>query len=870
MLLIHLSYSEISSAMKNPLIIPRSLINIGWRYFRGHMWQSALMVIGILLGVAVVIGVDMANESASQAFDLSTTAITGRATHYLSAGSGGFDEQVYIQLRREGFEYPIAPVITGYVTSPQLDNLTFQILGVDPFAEAPFRNYLVSDRGVPTDEFTDFLTKPNSVLISVDQADRFGLGLGDQIQIEYAGNKQLTNVVGILQTEDSLSRRALNGMLLMDIATAQEITDKLGTLDRVDLILPEDDLTLITTLQSQIPDFVTVQQVEAKNGVVKEMTQAFRVNLSALSLLAMVVALFLIYNSMTFSVMQRRPMFGVLRSLGVTRREIFVLVVLEALMIGALGAVLGTILGILMGRGTVQLVTQTINDLFFVTTVRDIPIPIISLIKGNLLAIVATTITAAFPAWEAASIPPRNALTRSGLETKARKSVPFFAGLGLILIFLGCTVLFIPTDSLVISFLGTFAVVIGLAMLTPQVTIWLMAAASYLTQRIWGALGRMAPREVVNSISRTSIAISALMVAVAVTIGVSLMVNSFRSTVVTWLDQILHGDIYISVPGASISQPAYPINPEVLPILDTWDEVIRVDLLQTAVVDSPYGPIQISANNNPNDGMEQIYLSTEVPVGELWDAVQDGAILVSEPLANRLDLPIHDAEVKLYTGQGAHIFPVAGIYYDYASTQGNAIMSIDVYRQFWADNRISAVALVLEPGANPNVVADALQTRLAKEQSLLIRPNQALREDTLEIFDRTFAITGALQLMTTIVAFVGVLSAMMSLQFDKKRQLGILRAIGLTARQLWTLVVLETGLMGAVAGLFAMPTGYVLAVILIYIINRRSFGWTLQMQVDPEPFFQAFLVAVGASLLAGLYPAKRILQRNTAEVIRYE
>jgi putative ABC transport system permease protein len=239
-------------------------------------------------------------------------------------------------------------------------------------------------------------------------------------------------------------------------------------------------------------------------------------------------------------------------------------------------------------------------------------------------------------------------------------------------------------------------------------------------------------------------------------------------------------------------------------------------------------------------------------------------------LANRLGLPLHDGELPLYTPTGLKTFPVVGIYYDYASSQGNAILSLENYRQIWGDDQIAAAALILEPGLDAQSIARSLETELAPLQSLLIRPNQALRADTLEIFDRTFAITGALQLMTTFVAFVGVLSAMMSLQLDKQQQLGILKAIGLTARQLWSLIALETGLMGAVAGLLAMPTGYVLALILVYIINRRSFGWTLQMQITPEPFIQALVIAILAALLAGLYPARRIIQRNTAEAIRFD
>jgi putative ABC transport system permease protein len=348
------------------------------------------------------------------------------------------------------------------------------------------------------------------------------------------------------------------------------------------------------------------------------------------------------------------------------------------------------------------------------------------------------------------------------------------------------------------------------------------------------------------------------------------MVNSFRFTVDTWMNQILHGDIYVSVPGATVSQPLQAIDPQVITVLEQWDGVQRVDLLQNALVDSPAGPIQISANNNPNDGMEQLYRASEYAPGEIWGAVEQGAVLVSEPLANRLDLPLTGGVLPLYTKAGLQDFPIAGIYYDYASSQGNAILSLEQYRQYWDDDQVSAAAIILEPGVDVQATADTLKARLAEIQILLVRPNQVLREDALEVFDRTFAITSALQLMTTIVAFVGVLSAMMSLQLDKQRQLGILKAIGLTGRQVWRLITLETGLMGTVAGLLSMPTGYVLALILVFIINRRSFGWTLQMQLTPEPFIQAFVIAVGAAMLAGLYPALRIIRRNTSEAIRFD
>jgi putative ABC transport system permease protein len=250
--------------------------------------------------------------------------------------------------------------------------------------------------------------------------------------------------------------------------------------------------------------------------------------------------------------------------------------------------------------------------------------------------------------------------------------------------------------------------------------------------------------------------------------------------------------------------------------------------------------------------------------------MQQGAVMVSEPFANRLGIPLQGGELELYTDQGLKTFPVVAVFYDYGSTQGTVLMSLDIYRQNWNDTAVTAVSLKLNPGVDAAALANDLRDGLSPIQRLVIRPNQVLRDEVFEIFDRTFAITSALQLLATVVAFIGVLSALLSLELERQRELGILRAVGLTARQLWGLVMLETGILGSVAGLLAMPTGYILALILVYIINRRSFGWTLQLQVLPEPFVQALLLAVAAALLAGIYPAWRMSRMAAADAMRFE
>jgi putative ABC transport system permease protein len=889
------------------------------------------------------------------------------------------DEAFYGQLMRAGLVEAAAPVVTEYVSSPQLGGSLVQLLGIDPFAEAPFRSYLGGEGELMVSQLVDFLTRPAAVLISSEVAARYGLeacaapakvGPGDcDITFEVAGELRPATVVGLLRPgggsvgrpataesgrpataetggpagpEDGrtdttgggairkpaaaegapggLSARALEGLVLADIATAQEMTGRLGRLDRIDLILPAcvarsgdrpeqvvgdrpgkgiengQGCAAIERIRALLPPGAQLQPVEARTGTVEEMTAAFRLNLAALSLLALVVGMFLIYNTMTFSVVQRRPLFGTLRCLGVTRREVFVLVSVEALAVGALGAALGAGLGVLLGQGAVRMVTQTINDLYFVVTVRGVQIPASSLAKGALLGVVATLLTAAPPAWEAASVPPRAALERAGLERKAQRAVAWAALGGALLLASGAGLLLLPSGDLVVSFLGTFAVIVGFAALAPLVTRLLMDLAAPLLGRAWGILGRMAPRDVVNALSRTSVAVAALMVAVSVTIGVSLMVNSFRHTVIAWLDQTLQGDIYISAPTLTATQSSAPLDPRVVAAVQSWPGIERVDVLRSAEVDSPYGPVHVAAANNPTLGEERVFLAAAGTPAEIDAALENGAVLVSEPFANRIGLlegfvvgasapksalkralqtdsaleRALQTGITLQTASGAQQFPVAGIYYDYTSSQGTVLMSLETYRRAWRDETLTAMAARLRPGEDADGIARALGEALAPVQRLVVRPNRELRADVLEVFDRTFAITGALQLLATLVAFIGVLSALLSLQLERQRELGILRAVGLTARELWGLVMVETGLMGSVSGLLAMPTGFILALILIYIINRRSFGWTLQMQVEAGPFVQALVVAVAAALLAGIYPAWRMGRMAAAEALRSE
>lgn len=856
--------------MNVAITIPAGLWKVSLRYLLRHRWQSLLMVFGIALGVAVVVAIDLANASAQRAFELSAETLTGKATHQIIGGPLGVPEQVYVDLKRSGWSQPITPVVQGYVSSPQLGGQPLQLLGIDPFSDAPFQDFLGNGQPIPLSQVAAFFTRPGAVLLSQPLAERYHVKIGDRLEVQLGGRTQAVEIVGLLTSANPLSQQTLDGVILSDISTAQELTGTTGYLSRIDLILPAHDSLDLSALQHRLPQGLLVTTASTRSSTLDQMTAAFRLNLTALSLLALVVGLFLIYNTMTFSIVQRRELFGTLRCLGVTRREVFGLVLGEAFLVGLLGSLLGAGLGILLGQGTVRMVSQTINDLYYTTTVQATGISVLSLLKGILIGVLACMATSFFPAWEAASVPPRYALIRSGLESKSRKSVAWAALAGAGVIVAALLLFQVPSTSLYLGFGGTLLVILGAALFSSAAVVLLINLAGLLAVPLFGLVGRLAPRSLLNSLSRTAVAVAALMVAVSVTIGVSIMIDSFRQTVVIWLNETLQSDIYISAPAFTGATPSAAVGPQVIQPLYTWPGVRRVDTLRSTSVQSRQGQVNLSATDNAQVGFERLFYRLDGKPGQVWARLLAGEVLVSEPLANRLDIHNPGETIQLSTPQGWRDFHVLGIYYDYASSEGTLLMALPFYRQLWDDLAVTAIGLRLEPGQNVDQVVQALQDHFGQGQKLLVRANSTLRQDVLAIFDRTFAITVALRLLATLVAFVGVLNALFLLELEKQREVGILRALGLTGAQLRKMVFLETGLMGLVAGLLAIPTGYALSLILVYVINRRSFGWTLQMSVNPAVLLQGMLLALASAMLAGIYPAWRLSHRPAAEEIRYE
>jgi putative ABC transport system permease protein len=877
-----------TSATAAPWMAMRPLLRIARGHAMRHPVQSALMVLGVALGVAVVIAIDLANGSALAAFRASTEAVTGRATHRIVGGVDGVDESLYADLRTNldpeitAIARLTAPVVEGSVRVAELDDRPLTLLGVDPFAEPPFRGFF--GEGLQAGGALDaFLTRRGALLLGEAVAADAGLAVGDTLTLDVGGRSVEATVAGLLAPEDRLARRALGGLLLADIATAQELLGRRGRLDRIDLLLPEGatGATMLARLKEALPDAVEVVPASEQQATVASMTEAFRLNLTALSLLALLVGTFLIFNTVRFGVVQRRVTIATLRSLGVTRREIFAAILAETALLAFVGALLGVLLGIVLGRGAVAAVTQTINDLYFVVQVRGVNLQPWSLARGALVGVASAVVAALLPAWEATSVPPVTALRRSSLEDAARanvgRSTLVALGCGLV----GVALLAIPSRSIVLGFAALGLVIFAFALAAPAVTLGLMTAVTPLTGRLFGLVGRMAPRDVQRALSRTAVAIAALMVAVCVSIGVSVMVGSFRITVERWLDATLGADIFMSPASVTTTRIDQRLDPALVDALSALPEVSGASTAHPVRLRSPeLGLLDIVAIREDIAGTRRPYLDTAGPVESVWPAVAAGAVIVSEPFFRRHERGVGD-RLSLLSDDGPRDFEIVGVFYDYGSERGTVFMADDVYRAAWQDDRVTSIALRLTEGIDADAYASSLSVQLAAgrladgtavatDVPITVRSNRGLRQEVLVIFDRAFAITGALQVLAILVAFVGVLSALMALQLERARENATLRSTGMTRRQLGGLTLLQTGLMGGVGGRRCWPAGLTLAMILIYVINRRSFGWTIQTHLTPDVFLRALALAVVAALLAGIYPTWRLAKMSIASALREE
>jgi putative ABC transport system permease protein len=830
-----------------------------FRYLRRHPWLLALSIIGVALGVAVVVAIDLANASASRAFTISTEAVAGRATHVVHSDDASIDEAVFRSVRVDARIRDSAPVIEGYA---RVEGRTMQGLGIDPLAEAPFRTY-TAEQAFDLGQFIG----GRSALISAETARTLDVSPGDSIDVVIDGIRRGLVLLDTIAPADEAARRGLENMFIVDISTAQELFGLQGRLSHIDLILSDDSDA--DRLREVLPSGLTVSRSEARTEIVEEMTRAFELNLSALSLLALVVGMFLIYNTMTFSVVQRRVALGRLRAIGVTDREVIRLVLAEAIVIGSIGTALGIGAGILLANGLVDLVAQTINDLYFVVSVREVVIDPFVLVKGSALGVGATIVAAAVPAIEAGRAPASITLQRSGEESRLRKRAPMYAAAGVLSIGIGVLVLLVSGRSIMWSYSGMLLLIAGASLLTPITLIVFSKAVRPLASAAAGLIGRMAAGGLVQTMSRLGVAVAALTVAIAATIGVGVMIDSFRQTVDVWLTQTLQADIYIQPPGLVARLGDGSLQPEVIDLVRSHPDVGGSFTVRTRRLSEGGRAYNLVAvDPGPERGAN--YRFKEGDRESMWPRFVSGeAVIVSEPFTYRFGVSEGDV-VRFASDRGEVELPVGGVYYDYGSDLGNIVMSREGYERWFDDRGYSGISIRVRDGLDVDTAARRIRADLQAEQDVIVQSNRGLREASLDIFDRTFAITQVLRLLTVLVAFIGVLTALMALQLERRREMAVMRAQGFTPVQIGSYVTLQSGLAGFLAALLALPLGLALATVLVYVINKRSFGWTLQFTIDPAILVQALVVGTFAAVLAAIVPAWKMARADAASALREE
>jgi putative ABC transport system permease protein len=826
-------------------------------------------VVGVALGVAVVLSIDLATESARTGFRISAETVSGRATHQIVSDVAPVDDRLVARLRTELGLRESAPIVEGFASSPRLAGQALRILGIDPFSEGPFRPFVVGG-GLGVD-VAEFVTTPRAVVMSAVTAGRAGVGLGDTLPVLVDGEARGLPVLGIVDPADRLQRSGLADVLLMDVSGAQEVLGLVGGLTRVDLRLPDSEAgeALADRVREMLEPGETLVTSGTRTDAMSGMIDAFDVNLTALSLLALIFGMFLIYNSVTFSVVQRRELLGRLRVIGVTRPEILRMILAEAAWVGAAGSAIGLGVGVVLARGLVRLVTRTINDLYFAVSVESMPVEPLLLLKAAALGLGATLLAALPPALEAAGARPRIAALRSVVESRARRLVPRAALVGAASAVLGWSVLAWSGRSLGIGFAGLFLVIAGLALATPAGALLLLRLLRPPLQALGGTLGLMAQRGVVGALSRTAPAIAALVVAVSVTVGLGVMIQSFRGTLERWLDGTLRADVYVSLPGPTASRASGTLWPELIETFVSHPEVVGHSTYRGVDILEERGGYRLVALDLDPRG-EEVFDFLDGDADRVMPRFRAGeGVIVSEPFAYRRALARGD-RVEVPTPSGPQSLEVLGVFYDYGSDQGALMMSRGLYDRFWDDEGITSLALFMAPGADSEAVVRDLLAGVPPGRTVIARTNDTLRAASLEVFDRTFRVTAVLRLLAFIVAFVGVLSALMALELERSRELGVLRAWGLTPGQLGGLVVTQTGLMGLVSGVLAVPMGVVLSIVMIFVINKRAFGWTLQMEVGGDVLAQAIGLALVGALLAGVYPAWRMARTRPAVALRGE
>jgi putative ABC transport system permease protein len=827
----------------------------------------------VALGVAVFVGIKTAASSALISFQDTVSSLTGKAQLQVTGQGNGFPEEIYARVSSLEEVHAATPVLEFNVIATSPVDEPLLMLGIDVLSDQEFRQYHFVESKDKNGAVLSFLTEPGAIALTEKFAERHGLEVGDEVEILSASRRLSFTLRALLKLKGPA--RALEGNLaLVDIATAQEVFEQLGRLHRIDLILAEDvsPEEVREKLERFLPADVTVEPPQKRLGRITEMIKAYRLNLLALSLIALFVGIFLIYNAVAFAVQKRRYEIAMLRVLGTQRWQVLGLFLGEALLVGLLGALIGVGLGLVMAKIALRAMAETISELYLLVRAETLSLSPLVIFLGAGAALGVALLGGLFPSLEASRTLPREALYRSALERRLQMNLGRISLVGAVVLAVGYLFSQMqPVNGLpLFGFVAAFLILAGFSFLTPASVLLVNRALAPGLAGIFKIEGKMASRYLGRSLNRSAVAIASLMTALAMLISISIMILSFRETVKVWTEQIISADLFVSPAGRLTGQRG-SLPTELVESLPKLPGLIAIERLTEIPMRIDNLPILLFVTDlEVKEKLSRIMLRRGSSEEILRRCREQDQITISEVLSNRLHLAEGDY-LQLPTPKGLQKLVIAGVFYDYRTEGGMVIMDRSTYVKYWPEEgRYSSVGIYLEPGSSLDETRSLIRGGLKRSEEVFITSNKELRREILRIFDQTFSITYALQIIAIVVAIFGIVNTLILLVMERERDIGVLKAVGATNRQVQRMTLLEAGLMGLISFVLGAVNGILLSLLLIFVINKQSFGWTIQFSVPGAMFGKTLILVLACALIAGIFPARAAVSKRVSEVMRLE
>ena len=862
--------------------------------------RALLTVAAVALGVAVIVAVDLASEASMGSFRSSLESLQGSARYEITQ-VGGIPEAAYGELAR--LEPPLAfsPRIESFALVPATGEQV-PLFGVDLVGDARFRGPGALRRsdpgalrrsdpgalrrsapGAPRRSDPDALRRSDlrgpigesSVWVSAS----LGVTPGETLELVVGDRRLKLDVQGVLDASVAAGRFAV-----MDIAPAQRALGRIGWLDRIYVYVQDDwpgrdrgrgagdaqDWPMV--LAPHLPPAASILPAGTGTEDSRRMLGAFRWNLRMMSYATILVGAFLIYNTVSAWIVRRRPQIGIVRAVGASRTMVRAAFLFEGLVFGALGVAAGLVLGRLLAIGALDAVGQTVSALYVSSTPGEIAFRPWTVGVALVAGVGVSVLSAWWPAREAAGVTPTEAMTPASLDYRVHAANPRLTAVavGLAALAVVCSAV-PPVDRMPVGGYAALICLIGAAaLISPRMSTAVLALCDRWLATRFGAIPRLAARGLAASLGRTSVMVTAMAVATALIVGMAVMVGSFRETVVVWVEHRLQADFYVSpVGGGGRGAPA-TMHENVVERVESVPGVLDVGRYRTYPIRHAGLPATLGladvALYRRHSGIE--FLDGPAPEA-IWPQLAAGdGVIVSELFSDRHGVGTGDM-LRLPLGAEALELRVAGVFYDYSGDRGFVIGDRRALLPHLPDRRLSSLGIYLAPGADPERSREALVRALAGPE-VVVTPSRTLRERSIEIFDRTFAITWALEAIAILVAILGMAEALLNLVFDRRVELAQLRMQGASRGQIRALVLVQAGLLGAAACGLGLVLGVAWSQVNLLVIHRQSFGWSVQLDWPVAFLAGALGLVLAASVASGLYPARMAARLNPVEVLRGE